>query len=209
MSKSDCSDEIKIQCKRLISTAEKLRAEQHERRNQVWGGIAAVVVGVGAAAVTTAMANNSSNNAYLPPSKMNGFQRDTSLDYLLDPRLAMMQAQQQEYEEYETFKRLSGTNISLDEYRMLKAQSNYQNPESSDNVTEDSSTKTDYSKKFETRYSSGKQCVECLGSGKCKTCGGRGYYFNSYDLSKRVICPNCDYNHNGVCSHCHGTKVNP
>ena len=138
MSRSDCSDEMKIQCERLISTAEKLRAEQHERRNKVWGGIAAVVVGAAAVTATAAMSNNSSNNAYMPPSKMNGFQRDTSLDYLLDPRLAMMQVQQQEYEEYEHYKRLSGTNISLDEYRMLKAQYNYQsnNDNGNDNLSD-------------------------------------------------------------------------
>ena len=69
--------------------------------------------------------------------------------------------------------------------------------------------KTDYSDKFTTRYSSGKQCTFCLGTGKCKNCGGRGYYYNPLNLSQTVSCPNCDYNHNGVCSHCHGTKVNP
>lgn len=209
MSRSDCSDEMKSQCERLISNAEKLREEQHERRNKVWGGIAAAVVGAAAVTATAAMANNSSYNAYLPPSKMNGFQRDTSLDYLLDPRLAMVQAQQQEYEEYETFKKLSGANISLDEYRMLKAQANYQNPEKSDNITKDDRTKTDYSKKFETRYSSGKQCVRCLGSGKCQTCLGKGYYYNPLSASDIVICPNCDRNHNGICAHCHGTGKNP
>ena len=74
---------------------------------------------------------------------------------------------------------------------------------------EDIRTKTDYSEKFETRYSSGEVCVSCLGSGKCKTCNGRGYYYNSLNISRTVLCPNCDHDHNGVCSHCHGTKVNP
>ena len=124
----DCSTELKGKCEELISTAKKLRGEQHARRNKMWGEIAAVVVGAAAITASAAMANNSNNYAYLPPSKMNGFQRDTSLDYLLDPRLAIMQAQQQEIEEYETFKKLSGYNGSLEEYRMLKAMSN--NPES-------------------------------------------------------------------------------
>lgn len=70
-------------------------------------------------------------------------------------------------------------------------------------------TKTDNREKFTTRYSSGKQCVSCLGSGQCKTCDGRGFYYSPYRLSEKVLCPNCDSNHNGVCSHCHGTKVNP
>lgn len=70
-------------------------------------------------------------------------------------------------------------------------------------------TKTDYSKKFENRYSSGKQCIRCLGSGKCQTCNGNGWYNNPLKLNDIVSCPNCDRNHNGVCSHCHGTRINP
>lgn len=82
------------------------------------------------------------------------------------------------------------------------------NDKNSDN-SQSTDSKTDYSDKFKTRYSSGQQCTFCLGSGKCKTCNGNGSYYNPFDLSKKVLCPNCDNNHNGVCSHCHGTKVNP
>ena len=48
-----------------------------------------------------------------------------------------------------------------------------------------------------------KPCHMCLGSGKCSTCNGKGWY---YGFGNQVLCPNCDSNHNGVCSHCHGTK---
>lgn len=92
---------------------------------------------------------------------------------------------------------------------MARGKMNSELQDDDDNKKEDIRIETDYSEKFKTRYSSGKECVFCLGSGNCKTCGGRGYYYSSYNLSEKVLCPNCDYNHNGVCSHCHGTKVNP
>ena len=74
---------------------------------------------------------------------------------------------------------------------------------------EDDRYKTDYNDKFNNRYSSGKDCVMCLGSGNCKTCDGKGWYYNSFNISKTVLCPNCDHDHNGKCSHCHGTGKNP
>lgn len=100
-----------------------------------------------------------------------------------------------------------------DTYIMAKGKM-YENmhPEEKNNDTNSDKTtdpKTDYSEKFKTRYSSGQQCTFCLGTGKCQSCNGKGYYYNPLDLSKTVSCPNCDNNHNGVCSHCHGTKVNP
>lgn len=118
----ECTDEMKEKCEELISSAERLRAEQRARRGEAWGTAAAIFVGAAAMTASAVVANNSStpNNVYMPPSSVNGFKRDTSLDYLLDPRFAMMQVQQQEIEEYETFKRLTGFNISLEEYRMSK-----------------------------------------------------------------------------------------
>lgn len=84
-----------------------------------------------------------------------------------------------------------------------------QEQDKKEKVAEDVRDKTDYKEKFENRYSSGKDCVRCLGSGQCQTCNGKGWYYSSYDLSKAVSCPNCDRNHNGICSHCHGTGKNP
>lgn len=73
----------------------------------------------------------------------------------------------------------------------------------------ESRPKIDYSEKFENRYSSGKQCVMCLGTKHCQTCLGKGWYNNPLSLSDTVLCPNCDRDHNGDCSHCHGTGKNP
>lgn len=50
---------------------------------------------------------------------------------------------------------------------------------------------------------SGKRCRQCLGSGKCKTCNGKGHYFdNSYGIAREYECPNCS---DGSCSSCGGT----
>ncbi len=51
--------------------------------------------------------------------------------------------------------------------------------------------------------SSSKRCSFCLGSGKCKTCNGKGtYYPEGFGLHELTDCPNCS---DGTCSHCHGS----
>ena len=200
MSMSDCADEMKTQCEKLISTAEQLRDEKRERRSETWGGIAAALVGAVAVTATAVMANSNSNNAYMPPSKMNGFRRDTSLDYLLDPRFAMMQVQQQEYEEYETFKKLTGADISLEEYRLLRAQANSQNQEleREENVFNKTDSKPRISVDNSCSYCNGKgkievnQSVPTYGTSpykkKCNICG---WEYMSGTAHSHHDCPYC------------------
>lgn len=71
---------------------------------------------------------------------------------------------------------------------------------SSGSYSSSSGSSTSYS----SSSSSGKMCGLCAGSGQCKTCSGKGYYYSSFDLSKTITCPNCK-NHNGRCSSCNGT----
>ena len=56
----------------------------------------------------------------MPPSKANGFQRDTSMDYLLDPRYTIMEMERQDMAEYMQFKQKTGMDISFEQFRMLK-----------------------------------------------------------------------------------------
>lgn len=56
------------------------------------------------------------------------------------------------------------------------------------------------------RRQSSQTCSHCYGSGKCSTCGGKGYYYNPY-TGNPITCPNCERNHNGVCQFCHGRGV--
>lgn len=53
--------------------------------------------------------------------------------------------------------------------------------------------------------SRGSVCTHCRGTGDCKTCEGKGFYYNPYDWSKKLLCPNCESNHNGKCAFCHGS----
>ena len=63
-------------------------------------------------------------------------------------------------------------------------------------------TTTTTSKSNSRRTNSSTACGVCYGSGKCRTCSGKGYYF---DLNTgRHACPSC-HNHNGICSSCNGT----
>jgi len=102
-----------------------------------------------------------------------GFVRNTSYDYLLDPRYAIMRVNQQNQQEY-LQQTNGGKTMTYDEwYAKIKA------PSISGSV------------------GSG-------GSGKCNTCNGKGYYYNEFDLSKKVLCPNCP-NRSGKCSSCRGT----
>ena len=137
-----------------------------------------------------------------------GFVRNTSMDYLLDPRYAMQQVQNQEQQEYQAAKRFR-PNLTLDQFRIEKGQAlqmmKNSGSSSSSSIASSSSTSSSRSSNTYTSTSSrGKMCHLCAGSGTCKTCSGRGYYYNPFDLSKTVICPNCP-NHNGKCSSCSGT----
>lgn len=55
-------------------------------------------------------------------------------------------------------------------------------------------------------------CSFCLGTGRCKTCGGNGYYPYSFG-SGYINCPNCknpgnnSRRGNGVCAHCQNGRV--
>ncbi|MBD5176880.1 MAG: hypothetical protein HDT05_05650 [Bacteroidales bacterium] len=55
---------------------------------------------------------------------------------------------------------------------------------------------------------SGRTCISCSGSGKCKTCGGKGYYYHETGYytgnsgKTRTDCPVCRAT--GNCGTCHG-----
>lgn len=66
----------------------------------------------------------------------------------------------------------------------------------SSSFTSGSSTSTSSSSS-----SSGRSCGVCYGLGKCRTCNGKGTYFDDLN-GKYNKCPNCT---NGLCTSCGGT----
>lgn len=130
-----------------------------------------------------------------------GFVRDTRYDYLLDPRYAVQQVLSQEQQEYQAAKRYR-PNLTLEQFRIEKGQA-LQMMKNSGSSSSSKSTTTSPSGSSPT--SNSRDCRLCLGSGKCQTCNGKGYYYNPLDLTKTVSCPNCASNHNGRCASCNGS----
>lgn len=52
-------------------------------------------------------------------------------------------------------------------------------------------------------------CSHCHGTAKCQTCDGKGWYWGGLSGFDKLLCPNCQSNHNGKCSWCNGTGKRP
>lgn len=207
MHSPDCTEDMKDKCEELISDAEKLREKQHKKRNAFWGGVAAVAVTATAAYVASEQNKAQQRNMYMPPSNINGYQRDTRNDYLLDPRLAVMQVQQQEWEEYQTFLRLSGSNISFEQYQLYK------------NSTPQDSAIGEVNGLGNNNSHIGSSSNK-IGTGKrpCKACNGKGSFTRddgsvaTYGHNTKKKCPICGFEYwsstfhrHENCKYCHGT----
>ncbi|MBQ6063395.1 MAG: hypothetical protein IJK87_07155 [Prevotella sp.] len=130
-----------------------------------------------------------------------GFVRNTSMDYLLDPRYAMQQVLNQEQQEYQAAKRYR-PDLTLEQFRLEKGQA-YQMMKNSGGSSSSSSSTSSSSYSY-SNNSSGRDCGLCHGSGKCNTCNGKGWYYGELSMTTKLTCPNCP-NHNGRCSSCNGT----
>lgn len=106
----------------LIIECEQCLQEKRERRANLWLGILGSALNVAATVVqtNTAIHNYNTNNSSTV-SGNGGFKRDTSYDYLLDPRYAMMRVQQQNWNEYLQMTN-GGQTMTYDEWSALKAQ---------------------------------------------------------------------------------------
>lgn len=228
----DCSDEIREHCTSLIKQAETLRAEQHERRNQIWGGI---TLGLAQTAATLYMAseqqkaqqaynsrtssnysgssNHSSNAQLNMMTQQTLIQVQRGKERLLESmreeikwRGEFMEKYGREPTVFEADQWYSSYYPDLFESR-IQARANSMERESTrseqqnDNQGNKSSTSSGSNQRVETKSS---DCRMCYGLGSCRTCDGRGYYYNPLDLSKKVLCPNCR-NHDGRCTSCNGT----
>lgn len=189
---------LKERAEDLIESSNRIQTGKRANRNKL------ILTFLGALAGTfnAVMQANYYRNA-------NANYRDGSFDYLLDPRYAAMQVQQQNYSEYLQMTN-GGQTMTFEEwYTNIKSPAlaeeyGHKNESFGDSFSSSSSSSQGSSSQLST---STKSCRFCAGLGSCKTCGGRGYYYNPLDLSKTVICPNCK-NHDGLCTHCGGTGYN-
>lgn len=189
---------------KCIDACEDVIQYKKERNMQIIAGILGGIANIAANAIAESTSHKT-KEAYKTNAIFNGgnFKRDTSYDYLLDPRLAWMQVQQEEWTEY-----LQSTNggrtMTIDQWRILKGQAIMESKKNGQNVTNSTSSDSYHDSNSSIRMGYTPDCTFCVGTGDCKTCEGRGYYYSPYDLSKTIICPNCE-NHNGKCSRCRGT----
>lgn len=98
-----------------------------------------------------------------------------------------------------------GQTMSYQEWFLLKGQALSQTQNNSSNdYSSSSDANSNYASNSNITSSSGKMCNLCYGTGDCRTCEGKGFYYSPYDLSKKIICTSCA-NHDGKCKFCNGT----
>jgi hypothetical protein len=202
----NCSQSIKDKASDLIIDCEEALQKRREKRANFWMALVGTGLNITANIIQTNNAIKSHNNRRASSGHVNrNFVHDSSSDYLLDPRVALNQVMQEEWNEYLRMTN-GGQTMTYQEWQILKGQAlmnaNNNGASSSSDISSGSSYSSNSS--YSSSVSSGKNCTFCAGLGDCKTCGGRGFYYNPLDLSKKVSCPNCK-NQNGICTHCNGT----
>lgn len=124
----------------------------------------------------------------------------SNYNYLLDPRFAVQQVQNQEQQEYQAAKRYR-PNLTFEQFRAEKAQALQMMKTGGGSSSSSSSTpSSDGSSKSSRRI-----CVTCNGGGKCNGCHGSGLrtdnYFGTGTGTK--TCGVC--NGRKICSVCGGS----
>lgn len=127
-----------------------------------------------------------------------GYVRSTQYDYLLDPRLAYQKAMQST----PPMPTLPTVTVMPTTIPISVPTTP---PASVPATTSSGSSSYSGSSISSSSSNSSRDCRRCMGSGKCQTCNGSGYYDKIGLGSGRFLCPNCDSNHNGKCAICHGT----
>ena len=192
------SSDIKDECEDLLAYARQQREEQLERRGQFWSGIAGTVLMTGAAVMQAKTQLSYSNNT----SYVNGFRRDTCLDYLIDPRYTMQKYALQEQQEFLAAKKYR-PDLTLEQYRMEKGQAMQQlNSGMGESPSESSSNYSSGN-----RSSSTHTCSMCHGTGRIskefwpptygasdyskERCNECGQYFLKRAGHTHLTCPIC------------------
>lgn len=176
------------------------KQERSQRRRELWGNIGMALLSTAAQVGTSYLASTQSAPSL---SSSNAF----NLNSLIDPRLAMMQVQNQSMAEYNNFciynKKPDGSDYSYQEWYAMKGAAI-----NNANGSGDSSSKLSSSDNNLSMGSAGAtktykpSCPHCHGLGKCWTCNGDHKYINPL-TGNYVECPNCKPD--GVCTFCGGS----
>lgn len=187
------SQELIDKSKYLIRKSREYQANKKERRLSIAANVLGLVFGVSKAVLRIKQAGVYRSNT------ANGYIRDTSRDYLLDPNYAYKQVQLQNWNEYMATTN-GGVLMSYEEwYSKIKTPA-VLSEHNNANLNNDIDTGTS---SIKTNQLSASNCDHCAGTGNCKTCNGSGYFYSTFGTG-RVVCPNCK-NHEGKCSFCGGT----
>lgn len=207
MSLPGCTSAMRKHCKELYANAEQAREELHERNASIFAG----VLGAGLQTASVVMtAKSVSNSSTYSTVTTGAHSRNTNLDYLLDPRYAMMQVAQAEQAEYALAKS-ARPDLTLEQFRIEKAQAYQLMKEAENNTTSTGNTTltstadeaiSNILEDAKTRYGD-KECHICRGMKKCTTCNGKGWIRHTM-TNTTGDCPNCT---NGLCSTCGGDGI--
>lgn len=179
----------------LIIDCEFCLQKKRERNVAVWVDL----LGSALTAATTVTLTNTAISSYNANIRAGGDNRG-NLDYLLDPRYAMMQVEQQNWNEYLQMTN-GGTTMTYQEYMAIKAQAYMESQgQGSYSDSDGSGNKQNASYSTTSSGSNMKDCSFCDHSGKCKTCNGKRWYWGI--AGAKITCPNCT---DGRCTHCGGT----
>lgn len=88
---SDVTKDMRAEINEYLQSAREQRSIQLQERQNRWASIVNAALQVASATF---------QYGYMQNNNFTGFQRDKSMDFLLDPRYAIMQVQQQNYNEY-------------------------------------------------------------------------------------------------------------
>jgi len=136
-----------------------------------------------------------------------GFVRNTSMDYLLDPRYAMQQTMAQEQQEYQAAKQYR-PNLTLEQFRLEKGQAAQMSRNGGYGSNSSSSSSSSSSTSHSTTSSS-KACPQCHGTGRMEYNTNPPQY--GVNNAYKVKCNECgkevlkSWGHTHItCKICHG-----
>ena len=198
----DMANDLIIECKLCIQ-------QKIERRTNLWLGILGTALDV---ALTITQSNDAISNynlGIITPYPSGTMSPSSSLDYLIDPRYAATQVQQEQWDKYlqntnggatMTYNEWTNFNLMMTTPMATPTIDTYSNG----NIGIDSQADYEQRKKDILNRTAGEACLTCKGTGKCHACNGTKV---AHGFGNSYTCNLC--NANGDCPTCNGTKVTP